>query len=393
MSGEANRHARTEMRVERERDESRTRAEERQKRVGAERREERRENPRLEREDIKGGHEGSKTYARQIHTMKQTYTAKIAKDEKKFAQERLLLKQQRQMEHMKEEIVDLREKAKELEVERIQGEREQDQKVARLTIEGAESSRQFKKEVEEEAGTVAAEEVEKKLRLDKEGYVHEGKREARREARERREKRERKKRREVDEKRQDEYRKDEYRKEQREKRDKKMFDKMEAREEDHTSQLALARAREQARADVRSNVVQAVPVKTVVAIAESVGAGEGLNGHPGKISPTINFVVIFCDKCRSDLTVEKFDQLSARRPPRSLWRRHSRMRQWRWVRPRRSCTRRKRKTHMTLAVAPTRTRTLHYTFRSPRQCARRPRVHGLCHRTSCRCSGSRCRPI
>jgi len=326
MSGEANRHARTEMRVERERDESRTRAEEQQKRVGAERREERRENPRLEREDIKGGHEGAKTYARQIHTMKQTYTAKIAEDKKKFAQERLLLKQQRQMEHMKEEIVDLREKTKELKVERIQGEREQDKKVARLTIEGAESSRQFKKEVEEEAGKVAAEEVDKELRLDKEESVHEGKREARREARERREKRERKKSRDVDEKRQGEYRK-----EQREKRDKKTFDKMEAREEDHTSQLALARAREEARAEVRSHVVQAVPVKTVVAIAESVGAGEGLNGHPGKISPTINLVVIFCDKCRSELTVEKFDQLSARRPPRSLWRRHSRMRQSRWV--------------------------------------------------------------
>jgi hypothetical protein len=52
------------------------------------------------KEDAAGDRE--RDLSRQMQVMQQTFSEKIAEEKKKFAQERLLLKQQREMEEMKE---------------------------------------------------------------------------------------------------------------------------------------------------------------------------------------------------------------------------------------------------------------------------------------------------
>jgi hypothetical protein len=62
------------------------------------------------KEDAAGDRE--RDLSRQMQVMQQTFSEKIAEEKKKFAQERLLLKQQREMEEMKEEISRLTHKTK-----------------------------------------------------------------------------------------------------------------------------------------------------------------------------------------------------------------------------------------------------------------------------------------
>jgi len=274
--------------------------------------------------------------SQQLQMMKQTYTQEIAAEKKKFAQERLLLKQQREMEKMKSEIARLTRKTKELEADQVANERKGDDAIASLTVshgEGGHSapSRALVEEVAEAAGKEAAMVVEKELRqkpVEKElrqkalavrlgGRGEQDEAQEARAAQEasaparaassshvlcfspgchetrvvfhfragaekaRREQQQQQRERSSDRLREKAARENEARERAgrervarvREPRQTEVRGKR-VRNREGTSDRGEALKR------VRKHVVQAVPVKTVVAVADAVGDGEGQGGHP-----------------------------------------------------------------------------------------------------------------